>query len=159
MWLKYTVPAAVVLAACLNATVASAKPPPPAPPPSLVGPKYVGNSGVMRDGAAGYFTRHDDCAAAFEGASMCTSRMIIEGGFAPGAVIPIVSPEWVNPVMIQLSSTVTVDFSGFRAALDDLNCARWTTNDLSGLALLPFGGSVKFGFADCVDPHVAACCK
>ena len=44
-----------------------------------VRPQYLGNSGVDRDGDGGLFARHADCAAAFEGALMCTSRMIVEG--------------------------------------------------------------------------------
>ena len=66
------------------------------PPP--VRPQYLGNSGVDRDGDGGLFARHADCAAAFEGALMCTSRMIVEGGAAPaGATLVALRGSYYRP--------------------------------------------------------------
>ncbi len=161
MWFKYIVPcAAVVLAACLNATVAFAVKPEP-PPPPLVRPQYLGNSAVDRDGDVGHFTRHADCAAAFEGALMCTSRMIVEGGAAPGAIIAE-GKEWVIPEFVTNKGDATnvVDFSGIVAESIEFNCARWATATGSGLALvIDAGGQVNFGLADCATERSAACCR
>ena len=130
-----------------------------APPP--VRPQYLGNSGVDRDGDGGLFARHADCAAAFEGALMCTSRMIVEGGAAPDAIITE-GREWVNPEFVANVGTTAdvVDFSGIVASSNSFNCGRWGSGaDGFGLVLLTTVGGSNFMLADCATERSAACCR
>ena len=94
----------IAFAASLNATVALAQQ-----------FEYVGPSTTARTGAQGYFTFHNDCDAAFRGATMCTSKMIIEGGPAKFAPTPSATVgEWVNPVIVTDRAPSPIDFMSRR---------------------------------------------
>ncbi len=143
--------AAVVFAACLNATVVFAD-----------GPQYVGSSSSTLLGNQGYFAGHDACADAFRGSTMCTSQMIIEGGPSSKAPSPGADGEWVNPVFVVVDDESITDFSGIeKLHAVELNCEGWTndTDTETGLQVQTLGGKVKFFTPTCDIARPVACCK
>ncbi len=92
---------------------------------------------------------------------MCTSRMIVEGGAAPDAIITE-GREWVNPEFVANVGTTAdvVDFSGIVASSNSFNCGRWGSGaDGFGLVLLTTVGGSNFMLADCATARSAACCR
>ena len=125
--------------------------------------QYLGPSSTIRNGAQGYFTYHDDCDAAFEDSTWCTSQMIIEGGPSASAPDPPNEGEWVNPVfMIEESNDRTIDFSGVNpTSARNLNCSQWRAGDGNTTGLVLFeqnSGQISFITKRCNESKRAACC-
>ena len=127
--------------------------------------QYAGPSTTARTGGQGYFVFHDDCAAAIDDSTWCTSQMIIEGGPAPDAPSPAELGEWLNPVYFAYRPTGDriIDISEQSAPIvRSLSCFGWTSasNSQAGLVLrtLPSSTVVSIQGQDCNVPLRAACC-
>ena len=126
------------------------------------GPQYVGPSSTPRIGDGGYLALHQDCALAYRGSTMCTSKMIIEGGAAPKAPVPTASGEWVNPVIVASDGTDLFDYSGVHADYSEaLNCYGWNDpgGSTTGLTIANLANGFTFQTRNCDVARPVACCR
>ena len=150
MRIKSIVPAIVLaLAASVGATSALAQ--------DLF--QYAGPSTTPRTGGQGYFVFHDECTAAFEESTWCTSQMVVEGGPADDAPNPAEAGEWLNPIIVGKEATRLVDMSG-NTSDRSLNCDNWQSSlsGKGGLVWATKAAGVGIFVQDCNVSLRAACC-
>ena len=129
---------------------------------------YVGLTDETFDGDSGMVAMHRACGAKFKGGVMCTTRMIIEGGFDSLAQLPQNGVEaWINPAPVgptNDSFQTFTDFTGLDGSISSSNCAVWDSLNGSGFTIegklgRPEGAKIEMDLDTCADFNPVACCS